>query len=239
MPRIGDKAPEFEAVTTQGPIRFPTDYAGKWIILFSHPSDFTPVCTSEFLMFGQMAPRFEALGCQLVGLSVGSILSHIAWLRAIHERIEYKGMKRIDIRFPLVADLSGDIARLYGMIHPGVNTTTAVRTLFIIDPEGTIRATICYPPALGRNFDEILRALIGLQTIDRYQIALPADWQPGEAVIAPAPDTMEAVARNMERTEQGIHCYDWFFCMQRLPDAEPERPTKKQPGPTEAQPQNP
>ena len=185
MPRIGDKAPSFEAVTTQGNIRFPEDYKGKWSILFSHPADFTPVCTSEFMTFGAMAQEFEDLNCQLVGLSIDGLYSHIAWLRTIKEKIEYKGMKDIEIKFPLIEDISMNVAKAYGMVQPGESKTQAVRAVFFIDPKGIIRAIIYYPLALGRNFNEIKRALIGLQTADNFGVALPADWHPGDDVIVP------------------------------------------------------
>ena len=142
MPRIGDKAPSFEAVTTQGNIRFPEDYKGKWSILFSHPADFTPVCTSEFMTFGAMAQEFEDLNCQLVGLSIDGLYSHIAWLRTIKEKIEYKGMKDIEIKFPLIEDISMNVAKAYGMVQPGESKTQAVRAVFFIDPKGIIRAII-------------------------------------------------------------------------------------------------
>ena len=151
LPRIGDKAPSFEAVTTQGPIRFPEDYAGRWIILFSHPSDFTPVCTSEFMTFAARSDEFEALNCQLVGLSVDGLYSHIAWLRTIRDKIVYRGMQHVEVRFPLIADLRMKVANLYGMIQPGESSTSAVRAVFFIDPDATIRAVIYYPLALGRN----------------------------------------------------------------------------------------
>lgn len=216
--RIGDMAPVFDAISTQGKIHFPMDFNGKWIILFSHPSDFTPVCTSEFLIFGAMANEFEALNCQLIGLSVGSLYSHIAWLRAIREKIEYKGKKNVDIRFPVIADLSAEIAHLYGMIQPGESSTQAVRAVFFIDPQGVIRAIVYYPMALGRNFAEIKRILIGLQTIDKYGVALPADWNPGDEVIAPTPSSYDAANERMQESTSGTHCYDWFFCLKKLPE---------------------
>ena len=166
MPRIGDQAPVFDAVTTQGKIHFPLDFNGKWIILFSHPSDFTPVCTSEFVTFGAMTEEFKALNCQLIGLSVDGLYSHIAWLRTIREKIEYKGKKNVEVQFPLIADVTMEVAHLYGMIQPRESSTNAVRAVFYIDPQGIIRAIIYYPLALGRNFDELKRVLIGLQTID-------------------------------------------------------------------------
>lgn len=214
--RIGDQAPVFDAVTTQGKIHFPVDFNGKWIILFSHPSDFTPVCTSEFITFGSMAKEFESLNCQLVGLSVDGLFSHIAWLRTIKEKIEYKGMKNVDVRFPLIADLSAEVAQLYGMLHPGESSTQAVRAVFFIDPQGTIRAIIYYPMALGRNFAELKRVLTGLQTIDKYDVALPADWNPGSEVIAPSPTTYDAAEERMQCSIPGTHCPDWFFCLKNL-----------------------
>ena len=217
MPRIGDPAPVFDAVTTEGKIHFPLDFNGKWIILFSHPSDFTPVCTSEFVMFGAMMKEFEALDGQLVGLSVGGLYSHIAWLRTIREKIEYRGKKHVDVRFPLIADINADIARLYGMLHPGESETQAVRAVFFIDPQSVIRSIIYYPMALGRNFDEIKRVLIGLQTIDKYNVSLPADWHPGDEVIASTPGSLKAADERMEASGPGTHCYDWFFCLKKLP----------------------
>ncbi len=216
MPRIGEKAPSFEAVTTQGKIHFPEDYKGKWKILFSHPADFTPVCTSEFMTFGRMSDEFEALNCQLVGLSVDGLYSHIAWLRTIHEKIEYKGMKGIEIKFPLIEDISMNVARLYGMIQPEESTTSAVRAVFFIDPEGIIRTIMYYPLSLGRNFDEIKRVLIGLQTSDRFNVALPADWRPGDEVIVPTAGSCGVAKNRMEGKEGEMHCYDWFFCTKQL-----------------------
>lgn len=218
MPRIGDKAPAFEAVTTQGKINFPSDFKGKWIILFSHPSDFTPVCTSEFMTFGKYQEEFSALNCQLVGLSVDGVSSHIAWLRTIHDKIEFNGIKNIEITFPLIADLRMEVAQKYGMIQPNESTTNAVRAVFFIDPEGIIRAIIYYPLALGRNFDELKRVLTGLQTIDKFNVSLPADWHPGSEVIAPTPATYSIAKERMESPEEGMVCYDWFFCLKKLPE---------------------
>ena len=216
MPRIGDKAPEFKAVTTQGEINFPTDFKGKWIILFSHPADFTPVCTSEFMTFGKMAKEFEDLNCQLVGLSIDGLYSHIAWLRTIKEKIEYKGMKNIEIQFPLIEDVSMQVAKAYGMVQPGESKTQAVRAVFFIDPKGSIRTIIYYPLALGRNFDEIKRVLTGLQTVDKFGVALPADWRPGDEVIVPTAGSCGVAKSRMEGEEEGVTCYDWFFCTKKL-----------------------
>lgn len=223
MPRIGDKAPSFEAVTTQGKINFPGDFKGKWIILFSHPSDFTPVCTSEFVTFGKLAEEFEKLNCQLVGLSVDGLYSHIAWLRTIHDKIEYNGMKEVDITFPLIADMKMEVAQKYGMIQPNESNTSAVRAVFYIDPEGIIRAIIYYPLSLGRNFDEIKRVLIGLQTIDKYNVSLPADWRPGGEVIVPTPATYAIAKERMEQPEEGMKCSDWFFCLKKLPEEDEKK----------------
>lgn len=216
MPRIGDKAPAFKAKTTQGNINFPSDYAGKWVILFSHPADFTPICTSEFMTFAKREAEFSALNCQLVGLSVDGLYSHIAWLRTIKEKIEYKGMKNIEANFPLIEDISMEVAKKYGMIQPGESTTQAVRAVFFIDPKGMVRALIYYPLSLGRNFDELKRALIAMQTADAYAVATPADWQPGEDVIVPPPGSCGTAKEKIENLADGILCYDWFFCTQKL-----------------------
>ncbi len=217
MPRIGDHAPDFDAVTTQGPIHFPGDYRGKWKILFSHPADFTPVCTSEFITFAHMAEEFEKLNCQLVGVSIDGLYSHIAWLRTIKDRIEYRGMKNVEVRFPLVEDVRMEVAQKYGMVQPGESTTQAVRAVFFIDLADTIRAIIYYPLALGRNFDEIKRVLIGLQTVDKFGVALPADWKPGDDVIVPTAGSCGVAKERMGDTSGKMHCYDWFFCTQELP----------------------
>lgn len=216
MPRIGDKAPEFKAITTQGDINFPKDYEGKWIILFSHPADFTPVCTSEFMTFAKMEPEFTTLNCQLVGLSIDGLYSHIAWLRTIKEKIEFKGMKNIEVNFPLIEDITMMVAKKYGMIQPGESSTKAVRAVFFIDPKGVIRAIIYYPLSLGRNFDELKRALIAMQTADTYSIATPANWQPGDDVIVPTAGSCGVAKERMDSNNE-MTCYDWFFCTKPLP----------------------
>ena len=216
MPRIGDKAPSFTAKTTQGVINFPEDFAGKWKILFSHPADFTPVCTSEFMTFASMQKDFENLNCQLVGLSVDGLYSHIAWLRTIKEKIEYKGMKEVEVTFPLIEDITMEVAKKYGMIQPNENTTQAVRAVFFVDPKGIIRTIIYYPLSLGRNFDELKRILLGLQTADEFGVALPADWRPGDDVIVPTAGSCGTAKERMETKEEDMHCYDWFFCTKKL-----------------------
>jgi len=215
MPRIGDKAPEFKAVTTQGPINFPSDYSGSWVILFSHPADFTPVCTSEFMTFASMEKRFEEAGCKLVGLSVDGLYSHIAWLRTIKEKIEYKGMRNVEVNFPLIEDITMEVAHKYGMLQPGESSTKAVRAVFFIDPKGLIRAIIYYPLSMGRNFEELYRALIAMKTADAYSIATPADWQPGDDVIVPTAGSC-GVARERMENKTEMTCYDWFFCTKKL-----------------------
>lgn len=215
MPRIGEKAPSFKAVTTQGDINFPEQYAGSWVILFSHPADFTPVCTSEFMTFASLEPQFEALNCKLVGLSVDGLYSHIAWLRTIKEKIEYKGMKDVEVRFPLIEDITMEVAKKYGMIQPGESSTKAVRAVFVIDPNGVIRTIIYYPLSMGRNFDELLRVLQALQTADAFAVATPADWRPGDAVIVPTAGSC-GVAKERMDGGAGMKCYDWFFCTKEL-----------------------
>lgn len=216
MPRIGDKAPSFTAKTTQGIINFPEDFSGKWKILFSHPADFTPVCTSEFMTFASMQKDFDALNCQLVGLSVDGLYSHIAWLRTIKDKIEYKGMKDVEVTFPLIEDITMEVAKKYGMIQPNENSTQAVRAVFFVDPKGIIRTIIYYPLSLGRNFDELKRILLGLQTADEFGVALPADWRPGDEVIVPTAGSCGVAKERMEAKEEDMHCYDWFFCTKKL-----------------------
>jgi peroxiredoxin (alkyl hydroperoxide reductase subunit C) len=220
MPRIGDKAPEFKAVTTQGEINFPSDFKGSWVILFSHPADFTPVCTSEFMTFATMEEKFAKANCKLVGLSVDGLYSHIAWLRTIKEKIEYKGMKNVEVKFPLIEDITMEVAKKYGMIQPGESSTKAVRAVFFIDPKGIIRAIIYYPLSLGRNFDELYRALIAMQTADAFSVATPADWRPGDEVIVPTAGSCGVAKERME--DKNIKCYDWFFCTKPISKEEIE-----------------
>lgn len=215
MPRIGEKAPAFKAVTTQGEINFPDQYSGNWVILFSHPADFTPVCTSEFMTFATLEKKFNEANCKLVGLSVDGLYSHIAWLRTIKEKIEYKGMKNVEVTFPLIEDITMEVARKYGMIQPGESSTKAVRAVFFIDPKGIIRTIIYYPLSLGRNFDELYRVLVALQTADEFGIATPADWRPGDDVIVPPAGSCGAAKDRMEGKED-MKCYDWFFCTRKL-----------------------
>lgn len=215
MPRIGDKAPSFKAVTTQGEINFPEDYAGKWKILFSHPADFTPVCTTEFMTFATRQKEFDDLNCQLVGLSVDGLYSHIAWLRSI-QNIEFNGMKNVEVTFPLIEDIKMDVANKYGMVQPAESDTQAVRAVFFIDPNDIIRTIIYYPAALGRNFDEIVRVLKGLQVADEFGVALPADWQPGADVIVPTAGSCGVAKERMQASPDEMHCHDWYLCTKKL-----------------------
>ena len=217
VPLIGESAPVFKAHTTQGLIDFPKDYEGKWVILFSHPADFTPVCTTEFMTFAKMMPEFKTLNCELVGLSIDSHYAHIAWLRTIKEKIKYKDMADIEVTFPLISDVSMDVAKAYGMVQPGASSTEAVRAVFIIDPKGKIRAVLFYPMSNGRNFPEIKRLLIALQTSDKYNVATPADWQPGEDVIVPPPGSCGTAKQRVEKPDAGAYALDWFMTFKKLP----------------------
>ena len=206
LPRLGEKAPDFEAVTTQGTLRL-SDFKGGWLVLFSHPADFTPVCTTEFIAFSEIFDELKKRSTQLLGLSVDSASSHIAWIRNIEEKMGVK------IPFPIIADLDKKVGTLYGMIHPGQSKTEAVRCVFVIDPDGIVRAMIYYPLSTGRNMSEILRLLDALQTVDKYKVATPANWKPGEPVIVPPPKTQEEAE---ERLKQGYDCKDWYFCKKKL-----------------------
>ena len=214
MPLIGDKAPECTAITTQGEINFPKDYEGKWVILFSHPADFTPVCTTEFMTFGSMINDFKAINTELVGLSVDSLYSHIAWLRKIQE-LEWKDKKHVEVTFPLIEDIRMEIANKYGMIQPNQSNTQAVRAVFIIDPKGVIRTILYYPLSTGRNIDEIKRIILALQKVDKDNIATPADWRPGDDVIVPTAGSCGTAKERMETNTDDQYCLDWFMCFKR------------------------
>jgi len=216
LPLIGESAPPFEADTTQGRINFPNDYKGKWVIFFSHPADFTPVCTTEFITFASMQEEFRALRCELLGLSIDSTFSHIAWLRTIREKVEFRNHRDMEITFPVISDLTMDVARAYGMLQPSASTTQAVRAVFVIDPESKVRAILYYPLSNGRNFQEIKRLLIAIQTSDRHGVATPADWKPGEEVIVPPPGSCGAAKERIESKDPAIRCVDWFLCFKRL-----------------------
>ena len=213
MPLIGDPAPAFKAVTTQGEINFPEDFEGKWVILFSHPADFTPVCTTEFMTFASMSDEFKALNTELVGLSVDSLYAHIAWLRKIQE-LEWNGMKNVNVQFPLIEDIKMEVANKYGMIQ-SQSTTQAVRAVFVIDPKAIIRTILYYPASCGRNFDEIKRIVIALQKADKDSVATPANWRPGDDTILPTPGSCGVAKERMESKNENKYCLDWFLCFNK------------------------
>ncbi len=215
IPLIGEDAPSFEAVTTQGSINFPEDYKGKWVILFSHPADFTPVCTTEFMTFASMQEEFKEMNTELLGLSVDSIFSHIAWLKRIEEKIEYKGMKKIEIKFPVIADLRMEVVKKYGMVQRKESKIQTVRAAFIIDPESKIRAIIYYPIKNGRSTQEIKRLVSAMQKSDAEEVSTPANWQLGDDVIISPPRSMLEVKERLEETEENIYCLDWFMCLKK------------------------
>ncbi len=204
----------FKMGTTQGDISLPDDYRGKWVILFSHPADFTPVCTTEFMTFASMLDEFKALNTELVGLSVDSIYAHIAWLRKIKE-LEWKGMKNLEVTFPLIEDIRMEVANKYGMIQPGQSNTQAVRAVFVIDPKGIIRLILYYPLTTGRNFDEIKRVVQALQKADADGVATPADWRPGDDCIIPTAGSCGTAKERMEAPAEDTYCLDWFMCFKK------------------------
>ena len=206
MPRLNEAAPAFDAPTTHGQKTL-EDYRGRWLVLFSHPADFTPVCTTEFMAFARRHEDFLALNTDLLGLSIDSHYSHVAWVRNIKEKFG------VEVNFPIIADLSMDVARAYGMIHPGAADTSAVRATFIIDPEGVLRAMVYYPMTNGRSIDEFLRLIQALQTSDANGVATPEAWQPGDKVIVPPPATTDAAEARMD---EGYECTDWYFCKKSL-----------------------
>ena len=210
LPLIGDKAPEFKALTTKGTVNFPEDYKGKWVLFFSHPSDFTPVCTTEFMTLASMQEEFKEMNVELLGLSVDSLYSHIAWVSSI-EDLEWKDMKNIKVNFPVIADLNTKVSTKYGMLQPNVSSTQAVRAVFVIDPEGVIRSIIYYPLTTGRNFNEIKRMIRAIQKSDQMHVSTPADWQPGDDLIIPTPLTVEDADAAMKETGDDVYALDWFL----------------------------
>jgi len=205
-PRMNQAAPDFDAVTTHGNRKL-ADYKGKWLVLFSHPADFTPVCTTEFMAFANRQDEFSQLNTELLGLSIDSHYSHLAWVRNIKEKFD------VDVNFPIIADLSMKVAHDYGMIQPGASDTSAVRATFIIDDKGILRAMVYYPMTNGRSINEILRLVTALQTSDANGIATPEGWQPGDKVIVPPPATADAAEARMN---EGYECTDWYFCKKSL-----------------------
>ncbi|MCL6638007.1 MAG: peroxiredoxin [Alicyclobacillus sp.] len=209
LPRLNEPAPEFEAVTTQGKIKL-SDFRGKWVVLFSHPADFTPVCSTEFGAFARRASEFEQRNAQLIGLSVDSVQSHIAWVHDLERVFDVK------VPFPVIADLDMKVAHLYGMIHPGANSTATVRTVFFIDDKGVLRAMIYYPMNVGRSISEILRVLDALQVADKNGVSCPADWNPGDPVVVPAPATASALETPEEAAAKGLEYKTWYLRTKKL-----------------------
>ncbi|WP_280768860.1 peroxiredoxin [Salipaludibacillus daqingensis] len=207
LPRIGDPAPAFEAETTHGTLQL-EDFKGSWVILFSHPADFTPVCTTEFIAFQEIADDLRKLNTELLGLSVDSVHSHIAWVRNVKEKMG------VELTFPIIADLNKDVAKKYGMIMPGESTTETSRAVFVIDDKQIVRAVIYYPLSTGRNMPEILRLVKALQTTDEHGLATPANWQPGEMAIVPPPKTQEEADERAASDE--FECKDWYFCKKHI-----------------------
>jgi len=207
LPRLGEPAPQFEAATTHGTLRL-EDYKGSWLIMFSHPADFTPVCTTEFMGFAKIYPELKKMNTELLGLSIDSVYSHIAWARNIEEKMGVK------IQFPIIADLDKQVATKYGMIMPGESKTETSRCVFVIDDKQKLRAMIYYPLTTGRNMDEILRLIQALQTTDANGVATPANWRPGDKVIVPPPQTQEGAEERVK--EKNVECTDWYFCKKEL-----------------------
>jgi len=209
IPLIGEKLPEMRVQTTHGPMNIPDDFSGRWLVLFSHPADFTPVCTTEFMAFENRRDQFEKLNCDLVGLSIDQIFSHMKWTEWIRENMD------VDIRFPIIADDTGKVATKLGMVHPGKGTNT-VRAVFVVDPIGVIRLMIYYPQEIGRNMDEIVRAVKALQVSDENGVAMPANWPNnellGDEVIIPPPTNEKDIKERLEQYE----CYDWWLCHKKL-----------------------
>ena len=214
MPLIGDPAPEFRAMTTMGKVEFPKDYKGSWVILFSHPADFTPVCTTEFIAFARMADEFEAMNTKLIGLSIDSLHSHLAWAKSI-ENIDLGGKGKVKLPFPIIVDSSMNVANKYGMLQTVASTQT-IRAVFIIDPEGMIRTILYYPMSTGRNMDEIKRIVQALQVHDKAGVSTPADWRPGDKVVVGAPLTMEETDERLRCEDDSIEVLDWYLALKSL-----------------------
>lgn len=216
IPLIGEYAPPFKAETTKGPLNFPFDYAGKWVVFFSHPGDFEPVCTTEFMIFQTMQQEFKDMNTELLGLSVDSIASHLEWIQSIYQ-IEWNGMKNININFPIVADTTMQISYKYGMIHSGETETKTIRGLFVIDPDSRVRNISYYSNRTGRNLHEVLRVVEALQIIDKENVATPANWEVGEDLILPQPQTVaELLARQKLTVEdKNVYCVSWYLCFKK------------------------
>lgn len=206
FPHLNEPAPDFRVKTTHGD-RSLADYNGKWLIMFSHPADFTPVCTTEFIGFAKAADTFKSMNCELLGLSIDSLFSHLAWTRNIQEKFGVK------IPFPIIEDIKMEVANAYGMVHPGAADTQAVRATFFIDPNGVLRAMVYYPMSNGRSIDEFVRLLQAMQTSDKNAVATPEGWTPGSEVIVPPPKTADAAD---SRAGEGYKTTDWYYSTKTL-----------------------
>ncbi|MCR5292084.1 MAG: peroxiredoxin [Eubacterium sp.] len=213
MPTIGEKAPSFRSITTKGKINFPEDYKGRWVVFFSHPADFTPVCTTEFIALSKRYEEFKEMNTDLLGLSIDSLHSHLAWAKNI-EQIDWKGEGKVIVPFPIVADISMNVAKMYGMLQ-AVASTQTVRAVFIIDPESIVRAILYYPMSTGRNIDEIKRVVLSLQKHDAENVNTPADWQPGDDVLMGSPLTLEDAAERIRDKGEEIIPYEWYLTVKK------------------------
>ncbi len=214
MPLIGDRAPEFRAMTTMGKINFPDDYKGSWVVLFSHPADFTPVCTTEFIEFAKRKEEFEAINTKLIGLSIDSLHSHLAWTKSI-EQIQWNGEEGVKIPFPIIADISMNVAKKYGMLQTVANTQT-VRAVFVFDPEGIVRTILYYPMSTGRNIDEIKRIILSLQLHDKENVSTPANWNLGDKVVLGAPLTLDEAEERKADSSGKINVIDWYLATKEI-----------------------
>ena len=219
IPLLGEKFPDLEVQTTHGKLKLPEHFKGKWFVLFSHPADFTPVCTTEFVGFQVRYDKFKELGTELIGLSIDQVFSHMKWTEWIKENIKVDG-KAVEIQFPIIADDTGKVAKRLGLIHSAKGTNT-VRAVFIVDPKGVIRAILYYPQELGRNIDEILRMVKALQVADKNGVAMPHNWPNNELVgdhviIPPASSEEEKMERLKEKEKGKIECFDWWLCHKSL-----------------------
>ena len=219
IPLLGEKFPELEVQTTHGKMKLPEAFKGKWFVLFSHPADFTPVCTTEFVAFQLRYDKFKELGTELIGLSIDQVFSHIKWIEWIKENIKVDG-KPVEIKFPVIADDVGSVSAKLGLIHKAKGTNT-VRAVFIVDPKGNVRAILYYPQELGRNVDEILRMVKALQISDKNGVAMPHNWPNneivGDHVIIPPASSEEEKKSRLDSKEKGkIECFDWWLCHKSL-----------------------
>lgn len=214
IPSIGEQAPEFHATTTQGELHFPQDYHGSWVVLFSYQADFTPVSTSEIMVLASTISDFKALGIEIIGLATDSVYSHIAWMRKLKE-LSWKDIKHVEVTFPIIADVSKEIANKYGMLHLNYSTIQTISAVYIINPEGKIASILFYPVTIGRNINEIKRMVTALQKVECEKIMTPANWQPEEDVILSPPETCSTASELVEMVDGEQYCLDWFMCFRQ------------------------